>query len=110
MDDKVLVNMKQEGQRSMAEFQAKNAIRDQASKARRLMANKSYTGLCVAVTFPFGYMLVNNMFQMNQLRGGIGTAVAALFTRQGKWYRQIYAKEEYAKHMEEREYEANLFT
>ena len=47
---------------------------------------------------------------MNQLHGGIGTAVASLFTRQGKWYRQIYAQEEYAKHMEEREYEASLFT
>ena len=55
-------------------------------------------------------MLVNNMFIMNNLHGGIGQAIAMLFTRQWKWYRQIYAKEEYAKHMEEREYEAHLFT
>ena len=84
MDEKVLVNMKQEGQRSMMEFQSKIAIRDQASKMRRLMANKSYTGLCVAMTFPFGYMIVNNIFLMNQLHGGIGTSVAMLFRRQGK--------------------------
>lgn len=101
--------MKQEGQRSMREFQNKIAIRDQASRMRRLMANKSYTGLCVALTFPFGVMIMNNILLMNNLHGGIGTAVGAFFMRQGKQYRQIYAKEEYAKYMEEREYEAHLF-
>ena len=42
----------------MVELKSKKAVCYQASKARHLMENNSYTGIYVVFTIPSGYMLV----------------------------------------------------
>ena len=50
--------MKQGSRQSMVELKSKKAVCYQASKARHLMENNSYTGIYVVFTIPSGYMLV----------------------------------------------------